>query len=945
MKGDFSRFTFNKKKHYSGVLMQQGRVQVDADWNEQLAINRYHLETEAGEVIGLQGVPKDFAGGGFKIGVTGDAKNLKISAGRIYVGGKLCENETDGLLLDKQPDLPYKNGQQFAGSSFPEESGTYLVYLDVWQRLITSLEDPDIKESALGGPDTTTREKTVWQVKLLKTTNTACADFTEDWVPPESDSTGMLKATIKQSEDEETPCSLPGLPGYTGLENQLYRVEVHREGSKEQATFKWSRENGSVVTAIKNKSGQVLEVDNVRKDESLGFTGGQWAELIDDRMQLNEPLIPNRPRGQLVLIESINPDTNEVTIKLPTALNPPHPELDSDMNPRLRRWDQTGPVEGNVNLEHGVPMQQTPIELEKGIFIEFLDGVYQAGDYWLIPARSSIKNDAGFIDWPHENNSPVAMPPVGIKHHYCTLALVNFNAATGQFTLPENSDCRKKFPALNAITADDVSFDNSTCSLPGAETVQEAIDLLCQNKRGSCTITPTPGKGWEKILEHIPENQDVKICFQPGTYTLDNTIELEKKGNIQIFGCGQGTRILAPKREAVFKFSNCKSVTIQDIYVKSGVAGKDREKQDLNGALTFIDCEIVHVERAYLKCAADTGRNAACITVRNDDSYPDITASRGFVRIRRCNMNIGHNQIGVLIANAERSHVEDNVLRVTKKPKHLEMKRLVLEKKNRSLIRKTLVSGAVLSKKAPAKKTNVSLSYGGHNIYFNTDKSVAKKWTKLVDENPPKMVRSGKDLLAHISKLADQLIMDKNLIEKYNFTPWYNEFLKGYFESASQGIVIGGSVAPDVRILNNTIYGAMQGIHVGVSHRGSAASPYDSAGTVTVSGNRMDILLPADIDRERHGIFVGNCDSIIIENNYIKVKRFKTNVDGIRVHGYLGRMLMISQNHIVNATTGIYVKPLNNTTTPLWVVSYNMLPESSKQVDAPGNVKKFHNYA
>jgi hypothetical protein len=38
MKGDFSRFTFKKEKHYSSVRMQQGRVQLDADWNEQMDI-------------------------------------------------------------------------------------------------------------------------------------------------------------------------------------------------------------------------------------------------------------------------------------------------------------------------------------------------------------------------------------------------------------------------------------------------------------------------------------------------------------------------------------------------------------------------------------------------------------------------------------------------------------------------------------------------------------------------------------------------------------------------------------------------------------------------------------------------------------------------------------------------------------------------------------------
>ena len=34
MKGDFTRVTFDPAKHYSGVLEQQGRMQVDSDRNE-----------------------------------------------------------------------------------------------------------------------------------------------------------------------------------------------------------------------------------------------------------------------------------------------------------------------------------------------------------------------------------------------------------------------------------------------------------------------------------------------------------------------------------------------------------------------------------------------------------------------------------------------------------------------------------------------------------------------------------------------------------------------------------------------------------------------------------------------------------------------------------------------------------------------------------------------
>ena len=57
MKGDFSRRTFARGKHYSAVLLQQGRVQLDADWNESQAIHEYRSETMARDVVGVSGAP------------------------------------------------------------------------------------------------------------------------------------------------------------------------------------------------------------------------------------------------------------------------------------------------------------------------------------------------------------------------------------------------------------------------------------------------------------------------------------------------------------------------------------------------------------------------------------------------------------------------------------------------------------------------------------------------------------------------------------------------------------------------------------------------------------------------------------------------------------------------------------------------------------------------
>src|SRR2546430_14010837 len=107
MPGDYSRTTFKREKHYSGVLKQQGRVQLDADDNEQLAIQNYRDETEAIDVIGQSGVPKK--NDGFKIGRAPDARDLTISAGRYYVDGLLCELD-EASTYSSQPYLPNPAG-------------------------------------------------------------------------------------------------------------------------------------------------------------------------------------------------------------------------------------------------------------------------------------------------------------------------------------------------------------------------------------------------------------------------------------------------------------------------------------------------------------------------------------------------------------------------------------------------------------------------------------------------------------------------------------------------------------------------------------------------------------------------------------------------------------------------------------------------------------------
>ena len=257
MQGDFTRSPFVPEKHYSRVLQQQGRVTLDADWNEAQDIALHRDQTEALDIIGKSGAPLHRAGFHIVADATGMSleeqtlpgnKNppagaaLLISAGRYYVDGVLTENEHI-IAIDQQDDLPPKGATPLVtmlnGSTraLPLPAGTFIAYLDVWQRHITALDDGLLREKALGSADTATRSKTVWQVRLLEVpAATACSTQATAWDALIAPSTGTLEARSRPVESN-TPCSIAPGGGYRRIENQLYRVEIHAPGKLGSATF------------------------------------------------------------------------------------------------------------------------------------------------------------------------------------------------------------------------------------------------------------------------------------------------------------------------------------------------------------------------------------------------------------------------------------------------------------------------------------------------------------------------------------------------------------------------------------------------------------------------------------------------------------------------------------------------------------------------------------
>jgi hypothetical protein len=172
MSVDCSRFTFHPWKDYLGVIMQQGRVQLDADWTEWVAELGRRLQAGTMDTLGPaeagRAVVPSTTPNGFEI--TALPGDLDIGVGRVYVDGLLVENHggpaivwdprlaeltgTAAVSFFEQPFLLFNEDEQDGAAEVFNrpvlEGGPLLVYLDVWQREVTHLNDPELVEKAVG---------------------------------------------------------------------------------------------------------------------------------------------------------------------------------------------------------------------------------------------------------------------------------------------------------------------------------------------------------------------------------------------------------------------------------------------------------------------------------------------------------------------------------------------------------------------------------------------------------------------------------------------------------------------------------------------------------------------------------------------------------------------------------------------------------------------------
>ena len=276
------------------------------------------------------------------------------------------------------------------------------------------------------------------------------------------------------------PCLPSPQAAYRGLENQLYRIEVHQGGSLAQATFKWSRDNGSVLASITNVSGQVLTVDSLGPDANLSFAPLQWVEISDDSDEFGQT--PNQP-GQLRQIQIVDFQYNRITLtEVAPAVNT------TDGHAKLRRWDHND----GTATDAGIPMAPGGSHnLENGIQVQFSDArPFQAGDFWLVPARTAT----GELEWPPCGGDGADYQPArNIVVHRAPLACVDWEPAGGGL-VPH--DCRDFFYPLTELTLPATQAALHITAINWSNDDVQTLDHLLKNGL-TLTLDGTPISGFD----------------------------------------------------------------------------------------------------------------------------------------------------------------------------------------------------------------------------------------------------------------------------------------------------------------------------------------------------------------------------------------------------------------------------------------------------------------
>jgi hypothetical protein len=522
MSSDCSRRTDDLRDGYKEVVAQQGRVIIDRDFNASQGLTGERIAADALDVIGPCGTPDN----GFEISLPQPPPpgpplwsppggfgpsglrhfDVLVSPGTMYVGGQhaVFPGDQAGHAVTysyyDQPDwIDPPDPVAFESPPGARE----LIYLDLQEQEVSAVEDPDLLEVALGGPDTTQRIKLMRRVKRQPVTSADCAsawrEATAEWLQRDGlqfdprtmrlEPVARLQVGFTQDVSAHNACDPVSTGGYLGADNQLIRAQISHPGTPgaggDPARLLWSYDNASFLYRITGVSadGTMLTLAADPPDAFHIPQSGQLVEILRTAAVLGKEPDETDPTGQRSILRVVAEASGELRrlakpygsittgdptkyIVLDSALDAADAKTTTPLFLRVWQAELTFNPAGDM-----VPLNDPATGASTGVRVTITvppGEPLTRGAFWLLAMRPSTPQAV----YP-ERLLTDPQPPDGPRHWVCPLAVIDWH--TGLV-----GDCRCQFDNLVSLT----KRAQSCCTvrvtphdLMGSRTLQSVIDV------------------------------------------------------------------------------------------------------------------------------------------------------------------------------------------------------------------------------------------------------------------------------------------------------------------------------------------------------------------------------------------------------------------------------------------------------------------------------------
>jgi Family of unknown function (DUF6519) len=990
---DIARDSFNPvTRSWRAVLPQQGKVTLEADINEQTAIAAETLRAETVDIVGPIGTPDN----GYQVTAAGaDVKisngTIYVGGLRLTLAKDVLTAGQPGWL--DMPAWPAAAGNQTIALQVIAQSATAMedqalreVALggpDTAGRLAFLQHFLRIPTTASNCADAATALTTnLSQQGLTYNANTCALSYN-----------ARLKVSVIEPATASGPCEPQATGGYLGADNQMIRVAlVSFDTSTNTGELVWSYNNASFLYRATLVSGSIVTLLSDPLDPDHTPQAGQAVELL----YCTEDLGDGDPAhtasggnfvaagsGQVMVLGS-NPysaSNRQLTLPISPTSDNPRPFF-------IRLWGQ------QVSFTAGQPVKLGDIGLEVTITDPQLPTMaqLQTRPWWNFAVRPSTPQELYPERYLHR-----PQPPEGPAEYLAPLGVVGWSdgafsliedCSVPFLPLTKLHDCsccaltldpaQDWLTVLNQAIGSKTVTSLSVCFKPGVFNVPNKITISGKSVRmtGAGYGTRLVGERLEAVLE-FDACADVSLAdFQviagiAGDTPSNATKDLQ--GAVTLRSCKQVdiTRMRLACADADLRSASCLAIynpstptptgqvynaRITDSRIEPGhcqvgvlLVNADRAQVEGNVVVTALAPRNIDINNLNLyKMTALRLRKQLLHSFTMINTAPPTT-KKAKAKLRK--REAAKSAPSAASEPAEKTPAASPSAPPAPAPAEPASAPAPAAPAGGAAPATSAAVKAEVKKSAPivtakglarAAVPHVNLSsfgrsqirttFGAIHVTFLSSDKLTNAWTDALRVS--QLTASSTMGVIHktVRQIATNIVL-KPANAAPAFRAWITETLPLLYSTSSQGIVVGGDFATDVRILNNTIDGTCQGVHVGLSDV-KKYGPHPGhliASRVQIKGNTLNIRVTPETTGDRHGIYLGCVQSGLIAENHLQLTRTPSAtaagqfIDAVKVAGFFGQSLIIERNNMLGFTVGVYTAQdaTSKPTGVLWIAAEN----------------------